>query len=124
MRKGDAFLIIDPPSTGTNHLRIIVTDPDPVGEVLVVGVTTWKPDSDESCILNPGDHPFIRHLSRIAYERAHMCSVAVIETAIRNKSARTYEAVSPDVLRRIRDGALATDALPRKLKRQLHLWDP
>ena len=47
------------------HLKIILTEPNRDGFVVVVSVTTLRdPDiQDASCTLTVGDHPFIKHAS-------------------------------------------------------------
>ena len=50
------------------HLWIVVTVPDPVNSLCaIVSVTTLRNSKDQTIILRPGDHPFIRHDSTIFY---------------------------------------------------------
>src|SRR4051794_27953595 len=65
---GDTFLMPAPGGRVTPHLWIIVTTPDPVtGLCAIVSVTTLRNSKDQTIILRPGDHPFIRHESTIFY---------------------------------------------------------
>lgn len=66
-----AILFPTPPSG--NHLFVILTDPlPPHGEVAMVPVCSVRNGHDNACVLYPGDHPFIRHKSYIAYARGRV----------------------------------------------------
>lgn len=58
-----------------NHLFVVINDPlglPPPGQVIIVPVCSVPPSGspDPTCILDVGDHPFIRHPSYVAYSRA------------------------------------------------------
>ena len=56
-----------------DHLKIIVSDPaKDFDNLLIVSVTTFREGKfhDPSCFLNPGDHPFIKHKSYVAFQHA------------------------------------------------------
>jgi len=63
---GDTFLMPAPGGRITPHLWIVITTPDPVTHLCgIVSVTTLRNSKDQTIILQPGDHPFIRHQSTI-----------------------------------------------------------
>jgi hypothetical protein len=67
-----AALLIPTPPHG-EHLFVLLTDP--VGEereVLLASLSTAHPRCDRSCILVPGDHPFIKRASYVAYSMARI----------------------------------------------------
>ena len=59
------------------HLHIILTDPaidplDDVSKMLLVSISTVRHiRPDDTCILRPDDHPFIRQESFVDYARAN-----------------------------------------------------
>jgi hypothetical protein len=115
MNAGDAFL------AGTDedeklHLRIVVTPPTPDGEVAVVSLTTRRRHSETLIVLQPRDHPFIRHESVIAFSYSEVTSVARIERAISAGDARRREPVSSDLLRRIQEALLDSDFTPNGVR--------
>lgn len=65
---GDTFLMPAPGGRATPHLWIVVTTPDATTrECAIVSVTTLRNGKDQTIILRPGDHAFIRHDSTIFY---------------------------------------------------------
>ena len=49
-----------------NHLFIVLFDPNSSRETVIVNLTTAKPHSDRTTVLQQGEHPFInRGQSRI-----------------------------------------------------------
>ena len=78
MSKKSTFIHPDKTNSGTiEHLYFVISDPDPEENVLVVNLTTFnnKPYEDSSCILNKGDHPFIKRSSNIFYYKAQEYSL-------------------------------------------------
>ena len=78
MQAGECFLI---GGHGlTPHLCIVLTQPsgDPA-RVLIASCTSRKPWSDDTILLDRGDHPFIRHETVIAYTEVRIVEVRVIE---------------------------------------------
>jgi hypothetical protein len=71
------------PSGDKQHLFVVANNPaifDGYGPhpcVVVLSVTTLRniPTDDEACILNEGDHPFIKHRSYVAYRHAEVMAL-------------------------------------------------
>ncbi len=59
MKLGDTFLPIS--EEDVTHLWIVITEPDASGLVAIVSLTTRRNNSDETCLIQMGDHPFVRH---------------------------------------------------------------
>ena len=100
---GDTFMTV---SKGIrDHSWIIVSDPiHDEHNVLFVNLTSWKPEKDESCILERGEHPFITHKSIISYPDARVTSVADLSALSEVNQIYLKEPVSAPVLARIREG--------------------
>ncbi len=98
------------------HLRIVVTPPTPDGCVVTASVTTRRRHSETLLILRPGDHPFIKHDSTVAYRYSEVAWIQEIEAAIVAGNARRRESISPELLKRVQDGLLESDFTPNGIK--------
>lgn len=83
------------------HLHFALKDVDSNGFILLAPVGTKKPNSDLSCVLQVGHHPFIRHESVILYARLRLMKYGHIVSALRNGNAHLAEAMSPDLHTRV-----------------------
>lgn len=64
MKTGDTFRF----RSGDPHLWIVISDPaKDADKVLIVNVTSWRGDKDQTCLVGPGDHPLIEHNSCINF---------------------------------------------------------
>jgi hypothetical protein len=96
------------------HLCVILSDPtrDP-NNVLIVAVTTWENYKDDSCMLDTGDHPFITHLSCIAYDiLPHPVSLEKLETLLTKHIIKKRQPLDAHVLEKVLAGARDTRFLP------------
>jgi hypothetical protein len=91
------------------HLWVVVSDSraDPT-QVVIANMTTDR-GIDRSCILNPGDHPFVNRPTCIRYDMARIVTNAELERHVSSNAIRLQDPVSADVLERIRQGAATTD---------------
>lgn len=66
------------------HLHIVVTDPGPSGDVLIVCVVSIPPTNiyDSSCTFFPGEHPFIVKDSYVAYRFSRMVQASLLEAEV------------------------------------------
>ncbi|MBI1852912.1 MAG: hypothetical protein HYR85_21435 [Planctomycetes bacterium] len=96
----------------------VISDPaQDADHVLIVNLTTLRdaPLIDE-CILDRGDHPFIRHPSRIAFARARVTTVAELEAAIAKGLLKPHADTSGALLERIVAAALVDPELSNEKK--------
>ena len=71
MEVGDTF-------HGGGHLWIAVAKAKPSGDIVAFNITTYRPGtlgSDGSCVLENGEHPFIKHKSEVYYAGGLLLSV-------------------------------------------------
>jgi hypothetical protein len=94
------------------HLWGVFSEPID-GQVLIANVTTLRRDSDRSCILQPGDHPRIRHESHINYADSRFVAVQQLDSL---PGIRVVEPFSPAVVQRVFHGALRSEDSPGKVK--------
>jgi hypothetical protein len=98
------------------HLWVILWGPAGDAEAcLMAMLTTLRAHSDRSCILRPGDHPFIRHETAVAYNNVRRYTGAALAAEIASGTARRRDPVSPDVLARLRAGFFASPRTPHAM---------
>ena len=123
MGKRQAFL--DEPVTENKikHLRIVITDANRDFEYLTVSVDTFKSKfQDSSCIIQKGEHPFIKSTSFVNYKYARVLSFAQIFNGLKQGLFVKKEDVSPELLKRIQDGAKLSKLLDNKYKEWFSLF--
>ncbi len=88
------------------HLWILVTDPkSDTGEVVIVNVTSLKPESDRTVIVSPREHPYIRHESVVFFQDARICSSFDIEKLLSLSSiCCKCDPCPQELLKRIQQG--------------------
>ncbi len=112
MNAGDTFRIPEPGTSLDSHLWVVISDPaiDPA-RLLIVNFTTQRKDSDPACILQAGEHPFVHHETCVNYGGAKVVSVAQIQTLLKKGLLSSHAALSDVLLKRIRDGAAASERM-------------
>ena len=118
MHCGDTFLMPAPGGAVTPHLWIVVTQPDPRTRLCaLVSVTTLRNSKDQTVILRPGDHPFIRHDSTIIYGDAMIVDAERLESEIAAGLALVREGCSKAILKLLQDGVAASPFTRPKILR-------
>ena len=109
---GDTFYLTH--ATGsTPHLWVLLWGPRGAADSFIaVFLTTRRPYSDPACVLNAGDHPFIRHETAVRYNEPVRWTSAALDGMIVRGQAHRREAMSADVLDRLRNGFLASKRTP------------
>jgi hypothetical protein len=112
MNAGDTFRIQQPGTSLDSHLWVIISDPAADEEnILIVNFTTSRADSDKACILQPGEHPFVKHETCVNYAGAKILSQANIEMFLNKGLMVAHASVSAALLKRIRDGAADSERM-------------
>lgn len=112
MNPGDTILGLD----FNNHLWIVISAPVQ-GHIALVNLTTHTTGCiDDSCHMEPGDHPFVTRRSCVYYRRAIMNPLAPLLEADARGILRRHEPLVPDLLRRVQLGALASRFTAREVK--------
>ena len=100
---------------GRHHLWIIINDPARrEGIALFVNVTTLTEGMERTCLLRPGDHPFIKHDSCIHFASAKSATVKQLELLDARGLLQRRAPASPSLLATIRAGAQVSPNLPEK----------
>jgi hypothetical protein len=115
------MVMLPKPGQKKEHPWALITAPDPQsGEAVMVNLTTQRPHSDTTTVLQPGEHPFADHPTVVFYADARMVNVSRLEGGLRQGFFRQHAALSPQVLQRIQSGLLASPFTPAKIKAAFH----
>lgn len=106
LKGGETFLIPEPGSSLDSHLWIVLSEPsiDPEN-VLIVNLTTWAEYKDQACLLQPGDHPFVKQRTCVNYADAKVVTAHQLETFLDRGQIKHQTPLTPELLRRVREGA-------------------
>lgn len=101
------------------HLFVIVSDKCPLNTHMLVSISRIKEGvyHDPSCVIEPGEHPFITERSFVAYHMARTLPSANLTKCVDGWVYRQKEDISPDLLKRIQDGILKSPEIPRGMRR-------
>jgi hypothetical protein len=110
-------VVLAKPGQQKEHLWAILTQPIPPGrQAVIVNLTTLRPGSDTTIVLQPGEHPFISHPTVVFYADARIVNVTTIQEGLRQGLFRQHSAFAPAVLKRIQEGLLRSPFTPAKIK--------
>lgn len=91
------------------HLWLVLSDPvggAVRGWVVTVMIVTHKKWSDDTVILQPGDHPFVRHESSVNYSTACERKVDLILRQMHRNRCELRETLDGEILARVQQGLL------------------
>lgn len=77
--------------------------------------TTLRSHSDRTCVITPGEHPFVQHDTCVAYSETRRITAERLRVLVRSRQAIAKEPVSPELLRRIREGLFASQHTPHAI---------
>lgn len=116
MQQGDTFLG-GGEIHGEHHLWLIINDPAAHHNLaLIVNVTTLRLDAESTCLVAPGEHPFVKHDSYVRFAGARQARVADLAAAVKKGLLKPQQAASKTLLEKIRTGAQASPQLPCELR--------
>src|SRR5437867_1530140 len=103
------MLLLSEPPLHRPHLWIVLTDPDgSPPEVVAVMLRTVAGFTDDTLVLQPGDHPFVKHPTSVHYSTARRFRVSAILEAMQGGRCHLREDASPDLLQRARAGLIGS----------------
>lgn len=114
MHRGTSLLIPAPGSSITPHLWIVITEPDPA--CIIVSLTTLRNAKDQTVILRPGDHPFIRHDTVVFFADARIVDANHLQQQVAAGAALLHQPCTQTTLSLIQAGVLASPFTPRKVQ--------
>lgn len=102
-----------------NHLWIVLSDATGDGEIALANLTTHGrlPSCGDGCaVVRPGEHPYPVRDSCVYYRGATLNPLAPLADAKRRGELQQREPFGPALLRRVRDGALASPLTSPRVK--------
>jgi hypothetical protein len=92
------------------HMFVVMNDPDSDGMCLLTMVTSIKSNRshDASCILQAGDHSFVRHPSYALFRMAQLSPARHMANMVAKNFYSAMADVTPALYQRIRSGLYAS----------------
>ena len=120
---GNTF-VNNPTSTVTSHLWIVISNPfDNPEQIAIVNLTSWRDKAvqlnDTSCIVEVGDHEFVRKKSYISYRDARIVFVKEMQGLMHNGLICFRVDCSDEFFDKILDGAENSRFLPLEVRKVL-----
>lgn len=101
---GGCFLFKNPDLD--DHLWVIISRPCADYErIAIVNLTSWRKGVDTSCIIEAGEHPWVKHRTCVRYRDAKVVSHRLLDAWGGAGHAESQEPFAPELLRHIRAGA-------------------
>jgi hypothetical protein len=121
VKAGDCYWAatgVDGDGNVVGHLFFVLLDADEDnGKTVVVPCCTAREHFyDDSCVLGPEDHAFVRRVSYADYYLADVIAVRHIDELIGQGMARMRASARPDVLLRLQQGLIASEHVRGRVK--------
>lgn len=117
--KAGECLLIDSGPTG-KHLFVLVLDKKVNNKLQVLSVPVCSIKSevyiDDSCILQEGEHPFVKHESFVEYRNSRIDDATHLLSCVQEKTFIPHEPVSSELLNRILSGLKNSKQVKRYIK--------
>lgn len=122
VRRATLLIPSGPPGNpDRKHLFILLTDPHPdnsgTASVLMVSLSTVRQGVrfDPSCLLYPGDHPFVRRNSYVVYRRARLEAVDAVLRGVNSGQLVPQAPLDGGVFARVCKGFRESRLTPARL---------
>jgi hypothetical protein len=111
MDAGSTFLVAK--KEVDDHLWIVASDPQvDADHVLIVNMTTLNSRKEQACLIEAGEHPWVRHRTCINYEDSKIVSLDKLRTLKNCGLIAPQEPLAPRLLQRVRAGAAVSKRIP------------
>ena len=98
------------------HLHIVCNDTCEHGLNLLVCVSSFYDGCDNTCELDVGDHPFLRHLSFVFYAKAMLVRSEQIDNGFTSGVLVAQQDMVDAVFQRVVAGVCASPDTPNQIK--------
>jgi len=118
--KRGTVLIPSGPSHDPNrlHLFVICTDPCQGGMQVIVSIASRVNNlSDQTCVLQPHEHPFLTHESFVLYRYARIELQTKLVEGVTRGVFKPHQDVNGQTFLRILKGICGSPQTPRKVKK-------
>jgi hypothetical protein len=100
------------------HLFVICSDTCGHGKQVLVPIASWLNDlCDDTCILQPHEHRFLKQKSYMLYRYARVAVSRELVTGVSEGVLVPREDMNGQTFQRIKNGISASDRTPRKVKK-------
>ena len=102
------------------HLYVVISMRNVHDRIAVANLTTHyseRSNHNEECvIIRPEDHPWVRRVSCVFYQRANFVRYSMLDEGVGSGAVQRHPPCSPRLLRRIQEGALAAKEVGAEVK--------
>lgn len=116
---GDTFLL-PKTSNQTEHLYVVLSEPDAQNMSLCVNITTLRGFHERTVVLKVGDHPFVKHDSAVLYLDMKERNIAAVSQLLATKTTQfvcsQHKPCSPKLLQRLRQGVIDSPNVAKAVK--------
>ena len=96
-----------------DHLIIIISEPARGPErIVTANFTSWRPDKDQSCLVEAGEHSFVKKRSCVEYRRDKLMTLSQYDAHMASGRLTAHDPVSQALLNRILRGAAKSPYIP------------
>ncbi|MFT4266910.1 MAG: hypothetical protein QM586_06785 [Xenophilus sp.] len=122
---GPGQTLLVPSGPAGQHLFVLILGPAAVPDrgsaphVAMVSFTTLRSGvpHDAACVVQAGEHPFIRHASYAYYRDVRIEPVPHVAAMVQRAAWQPHTPCSPELLARLRQGVCASRLASREVKR-------
>ncbi len=111
------MLLLPKSKDGIEHLWVVTLHPDNSGQTVIVNLTTKRPNSDATVVLDKSSHPFIHHPTVVNYTDARIVDINKLVNAVESGHFYTHSVFEKDELRKIQAGLLESLFTPIEVKK-------
>ncbi|MCC6127399.1 MAG: hypothetical protein IT426_20770 [Pirellulales bacterium] len=103
MNAGDTILIDEPGTSYDSHLWMVISDPKQDDRCLIVNFTSWRADEDQACVVEAGEHPYIKHRTCVKFRGAKLVPIATLDACLGSGGLVPHSPLSANLLAKIRN---------------------
>jgi len=119
-----ATLLIPSGPRGENHLFVLLNDPKVFAGyggrpcVVLVNLSTAREggELDDTCLLEPGSHPFVRQKSFVLYRAARLEPKAHLDQLVKQGFFKPHQPLDPGILAVVKAGLMTSPFTKREFK--------
>ena len=116
---GNTFINKSQPNLPEHLWMIISYVKQPLNEVVIVNFTTFDNKKDSSCVLDKGEHPFVKHRTSVNYYEARIVSSEKLTQLESYGLITRKEDLDDEVLAKILEGAATSPFLKLGIRKFL-----
>lgn len=107
------------------HLHVVCADPNENDLTVVVPICTYsQPYHDDTCVLQPHEHNWLRHDSYVLYRRAEVVSVTGLQRGIEAGRIEARDPINAQAFLRVRNGICRSPQTEPVVKKFMNCPDP